>query len=425
MYHQYYSKEEQYLYINRVSILEKLENCIRKTKMGANNKLALLGTRRVGKTQSLFELIRRNAPDDNIRFCYINLQNTVLMPALFAKQYVANILYWILNDESIKLTDLENLTKIVPLSMRLNNQEIMDYLIDFSDLYARNKTANSEFLKYAFSFPQILQKNLGKSLIVIVDEFQDLLKLNQYKGVDDVLEILKRKTIYHNNILYIFAGSMVKIIEQITNSPKSALFNEVTNFYIDPFDESSVQEYMEKKGQCNNFSYSKNVNKRIFKLTLGHPFYVYLLSELINQYHKIYNLVIDEDIVNRIFIKELINPTSIIYNQLNYLYEYSLGYAQGSNLLRAILKVLAESNNLRITDIAKVLYRERSEILIALQQLEKVDLVFSENKTYSIKDKVLRFWLKNYFNNMKVELELDSVVLSELVVEFMDYFLKC
>jgi len=292
MYNQYYSKEEQYLFTDRISVLQELKYNIDQIKKGGNKKLSVLGPRRIGKTITLLELIKRNFSDDDTRFCYINLQNTVLMPSLFAKQYVANILYWLLNDSNLNIAELEDLNK------------------------------------------------------------------------------------------------------------------------------------MEKKRKRDNFPYSEEINIRIFQLTQGHPFYVYLLSEVINQYHKIYNLEIDVDIIDKIFIKELINPRSTLYNHLNYLFEHSLEYAQGSNLLRAVLKILAASDQQRITDLAKKIYRERSEIKIALGQLEKVDLVVSENKMYSIKDKVLRFWLKNYFGNINVELDLDNIVLSNLVEEFKEKYLQ-
>jgi len=424
MYNQYYSREEQYLFTDRIAVLQELKYHIDQIKKGGNKKLSLLGPRRIGKTLTLLELIKRNIADDDIRFCYINLQNTVLMPSLFAKQYVANILYWLINDSNLNIAELEDLNKIVAFSMQLNNKKITESLIRFSDLYVRNQASNNQFLEFCFSFPQIVQTNLNKNIIVIIDEFQDIIKMNQYKGVGDVLGILRVTTMGHNHILYLFAGSMVRIMEEITHDPQSPLFKQVTNIYIDFFEKNSVLEYMEKKRKRDNFPYSEEINIRIFQLTQGHPFYVYLLSEAINQYHKVYNLEIEIDTIDKIFIKELINPKSTLYNHLNYLYEHSLEYAQGSNLLRAILKILAENDQQRITDIAQKIYRERSEIKIALGQLEKVDLVSSENKLYSIKDKVLRFWLKNYFGNINVELDLDNIVLKNLVEEFKEKYLQ-
>jgi len=424
MYSQYYSKEEQYLFTDRVSILQELEYHILQVKRGSSKKLSLLGPRRIGKTLTLLEFIKRNISDDDLRFCYINLQKTVLMPFLFAKQFIANILFWLLNDEKLTIAELEDLNKLIALSMKLNNKAITDYLVRFSDLYQRNQTTSHQVLEFALSFPQVLQKNLEKNIVIIIDEFQDIIKMNKYKGVGDVLGILRIATMGNNNILYIFAGSMVRIMEQITNTPQSPLFNQVTNIYIDFFDKNSVLEYIEKRRKRDNFPYSEETNIRIFQLTQGHPFYVYLLTEAINQYHKIYDLEIETDLVDKIFIKELINPKSALYNHLSYLYEYSLEYAQGSNLLRAILKVLAVEERQRITDIAKKLYRERSEIKVALQQLLKVDLVALEDKRYSIRDKVLRFWLKNYFGNFNLELELNDIVLRNLVAEFKEKYLR-
>jgi hypothetical protein len=424
MYNLYYSKEEQYLFTDRIAVLQELTYHIDQIKKGGNKKLSLLGPRRIGKTLTLLELIKNNISDDDVRFCYINLQNTVLMPSLFAKQYVANILYWLLNDSNLNIAELEDLNKIVAFSMELNNKKITESLIRFADLYIRNQASNNQFLEFGFSFPQIVQKNLNKTIIMIIDEFQDIIKLNQYKGVGDVLGILRVATMGHNHILYVFAGSMVRIMEEITHDPQSPLFNQVSNIYIDFFEKNAVLEYMEKKRKRDNFPYSEEINIRIFQLTQGHPFYVYLLSEVINQYHKVYNLKIEIDTIDKIFIKELINPKSTLYNHLNYLFEHSLEYAQGSNLLRAILKILAESDQQRITDIAQKIYRERSEVKIALGQLEKVDLVISTDKMYSIKDKVLRFWLKNYFGNINVELDLDNVVLKNLVEEFKEKYLQ-
>ena len=45
MYNQYYSREEQYLFTDRIAVLQELKYHIDQIKKGGNKKLSLLGPR--------------------------------------------------------------------------------------------------------------------------------------------------------------------------------------------------------------------------------------------------------------------------------------------------------------------------------------------------------------------------------------------
>jgi hypothetical protein len=90
----------------------------------------------------------------------------------------------------------------------------------------------------------------------------------------------------------------------------------------------------------------------------------------------------------------LLAPGGRLARECGYCYELRLHRARGYGALKAILEILAEQEELTLTEISQRLQRTPGSTKDYLSWLEDVDLVTSRQKRYSYADPLLRVWVR-------------------------------
>jgi hypothetical protein len=90
----------------------------------------------------------------------------------------------------------------------------------------------------------------------------------------------------------------------------------------------------------------------------------------------------------------LMAPDGRLSKQCSFCYELRLHRARGYGALKAILEILAEEEELTLTEISQRLQRTPGSTKDYLSWLEDVDLVTSRQKRYSFTDPLLRVWVR-------------------------------
>jgi hypothetical protein len=90
----------------------------------------------------------------------------------------------------------------------------------------------------------------------------------------------------------------------------------------------------------------------------------------------------------------LMAPDGRLAKQCEFCYELRLHRARGYGALKAILEILAEDEDLTLTEISQRLQRTPGSTKDYLSWLEDVDLVMSRQKRYSFTDPLLRVWVR-------------------------------
>src|SRR5262249_32007241 len=80
--------------------------------------------------------------------------------------------------------------------------------------------------------------------------------------------------------------------------------------------------------------------------------------------------------------------------QCSFCYELRLHRARGYGALKAILEILADQENLTLTEISQRLQRTPGSTKEYLSGLEDVDRVTAKQKRYSFTDPLLRVWVR-------------------------------
>jgi hypothetical protein len=83
-----------------------------------------------------------------------------------------------------------------------------------------------------------------KPLVVVFDEFQDVLNL---KDAREALALLRSKVQFQTNIAYVFAGSIRNKMDNIFNNPDSAFFKSAIPIHVGYLDKNTFQEFITKK----------------------------------------------------------------------------------------------------------------------------------------------------------------------------------
>jgi len=225
--------------------LEK--NLANQLKRGQN--IYIQGERRTGKSSLIFETIRKLKRP---RIIYIDLLETKTSDD-FVKRIVSSVISIeqpesVLNKVFKKLSYLRPVASIDPLSgmptlsldpsVQLKPDSISAVLDLISSLQLKTKP-----------------------LVVVFDEFQDILNL---KDASETLAQLRSKIQFQTDIPYLFAGSIRNKMNRIFNDPDSAFFKSAIPLEVGPLNKISFQEFIAKKFKTGKRKISSPVMDHIF-----------------------------------------------------------------------------------------------------------------------------------------------------------------
>ena len=373
--------------VRRGYYLDLLDKNTNSFKKGAAKNIALLGSRKSGKTSIVNEHIK-NVKD--VVSVYIDLEKISLNPENFSIEFIGNVLFYFLKKP---LNEYKNFLLLEHL-LKIQNQIP-------KSAFSLIKTVENELLKIkpdqrllvesAFKFAETLGKENNKKFLIVLDNFENLLDLNNFSQIKDVLSIINFDA---ENVNYIVTSSAIK--------QSLALLKKFECYEIKNLDKNEVIELIKKTIE----KVEQKTIDEIFALSNGHPFATILIS-------KRYNETKD---VKKAFLIELLQKNNSIYNHCNDSLNYYYNRARGQTLLKTILKVVA-NEELRLSEIAKRIYRSAPVTKSILERLMEVDIIYKKDNKFYFADNVLRLWIKLTSKGYDFDDVPDNRVLEELAKE--------
>jgi AAA+ ATPase superfamily predicted ATPase len=259
-------------------------------------------------------------------------------------------------------------------------------------------------------FKYIAKQNCEKKLIIIIDEFQYLSKIDssivsQFQYIVD--EILKG-----HNIHLILCGSIISMMYEQTLSYLSPLYGRRTSaIKLEALKFEYLSEFFEKKSQ--------NELIELYAILYGVPKYIEMFKDSKNIYDSINQNIIDR---NSYLYDE---PKFILQNEVNEPVNYF-----------TILEVIASGEH-KIGNIASKLNKNVQNITSFISKLIELDIIYkdvpiteenpskSKKGLYFIKDNFFRFWFMYVLPN-KSQLEIDNkdIILTKIKKSFSEYVSK-
>jgi len=428
-----YPEEEQRFFTDREHHLELL--ALSKTLLaeGIRKHLALSGFRRVGKTVILKEFLRRHLleeADGQVAVAYLDLPRLALTPEAFATQYIGSVLYWLLErGDTLKGTGGRIEPYFDPAFQltavgRWGNQGLSEHLYTFNQELQKEKPNQHLLLEMAFNWPETWARALDRHVLLILDEFPEILALNNYPQIESIVALFRAILQSQSRVCYVVAGSMLSLMERIFLRADSPLFVHFQLETVGPFGREDSDELARKRLAPVEPTISPEVLAAVYQVTRGHPFYIYATTMRVVEMISLLQKPLTPQTVREAFVLETLGTTGRIYNLCRYVLEDSLQRARGETMPQAVLQVLArETEGLTLTRLARALKRPTGAIRQVLNWLMEVDLVQQRaDKIYVFCDPVLQLWVAYYYAGLELTGMPRQKVLDQLVAELMEKY---
>ena len=373
--------------IRRDYYLDLLDKNTSSFKKNSGKNIALLGARKSGKTLIVKEHLK-NIKD--VVPVYIDLEKISLNPENFSVEFIGNIIFYFLKKPLNEYKKFLLLDSLLKTEHELKSKNSFSLIKTIENELLKIKPDQKLLVESAFKFIETLAKENNKKILIALDNFENLLDLNNFFQVKDVLSLINFNS---KDIQYIVTSSAIR---QLLALEKFECY-EIKNLEKNEATEL-IKSIIEKAEQ-------KTIDD-IFSLSKGHPFVTALIS-------KRYNEVKD---VKKAFLIELLQKNNPIHEFCNDSLNYYYNRARGQTLLKTILKTVA-NEELRLSEIAKKIYRSAPVTKSILERLMEVDVIYKKDNKFHFSDNVLRLWLKLVSHGFEFDDIPDDKMLSEAAKE--------
>jgi AAA+ ATPase superfamily predicted ATPase len=125
-----------------------------------------------------------------------------------------------------------------------------------------------------FHLPEQIAKSQGKRFVVVLDEFQDIMRI----GGEDLERQLRAAIQHHSRVSYLFAGSKSHMLIDMVSEKTRPFYQMGTLMSLDKIPEDEFRQFVRSKFIKRGKKISPAAIDRIFTESQNVPHYVQLLS---------------------------------------------------------------------------------------------------------------------------------------------------
>jgi len=226
-----------------------------------------------------------------------------------------------------------------------------------------------------------------KKLVVVFDEFQDILNLPDASAA---LAILRSKVQFHTEIPYIFAGSVRNQMDEIFNHPESAFFKSAVTLNVGELERGLFGDFLREKFSKGKRTVSQGLFDKIFEIGQDVPGDVQQLCGAVWE-----STSYGDDIDDRVVPAAL----ELIYSRELKGYEISLSQLTGQQLRCLVgLARMGGKSPLSSDFTGFTGITQPASVKKALNRLIKLKVIYRYRKEYRFINPFFRSWLiyKNF-----------------------------
>ena len=343
----------------RASFLLSVENSLRQ-----GNACTLLGRRKFGKTFLAQQLGERLSPEFLVVLA--DLERMALTPEHFSLGIMGKTLAAATQAKPEDAPHFREMGFLLSLEKEMGKTA-----------YGLLKAAENELQKIkpdqrllvenAWWFCMAVAVHLKKKALIILDNAEHLAELNNFSQIGDVFSLLPQK---ESDISFLFASSAASEMKQ---------HSSFEHFAIPPLDEKEVEAMVRSIAPKTD---RKSIES-IMRLSAGHPFVARVLAK-----H-----ALDFSSPEEGFAAELLGKEGALHRYGEEALHYYYSMARGQTLIKLLLNVVAREE-LRLSEIARKIYRSAPLTKSILERLMAVDAIEKRGKVFVVSDPVLGLWLR-------------------------------
>ena len=273
-------------FVDREDILADMLSTLKdkSTRMG----FALVGSRRIGKTSILKEVVRRLEGEKDIVPVYFSIWDLVenTLPELCTR-ITLSIIEGFKPHLSLKLKMKQLLN--VPVLKFFEVLRSLDMKIAFFDeieialkMGKSGEIDHNTLVEKMFLFGEKMAKENGIRLVLVLDEFPSIMNVKNKTKLGEGI-IKKIRTICEDleNTILCISGSIRKTMEITAILPSSAFYRQFIIKNIEPFDLEATTKILENNLDAK---ISAEAISRFYELTGGIPFYLQFLGRELGRF---------------------------------------------------------------------------------------------------------------------------------------------
>jgi len=227
-----------------------------------NQHIMIKAPRRYGKTSLMTQIFWEN----NYKSVYVDIKRAKDL------KHLGDLLI----DETYKLFGVDNFLKKTKISLMallkeikakltINIQNIAEFTLE--RLEQKDNIDDIEYFLLALEIVEKLAIKEDINIKVAFDEFQDIILFE-----NDILNKVRSVIQYHQNVTYIFLGSIESIMTKIFTSKSSPFFHFTKIIDLGGLDVEELYDYVKEYFQKNNINFSDDI-RQVFVYLDGHPYY--------------------------------------------------------------------------------------------------------------------------------------------------------
>ena len=219
------------VFVDRRTQLLLFDGLLAALARGERRPIALLGLRRIGKTLLLDEVRSRHPHDCIVK---VAVDTVVSTPEAFALEVAAGVLHGALRARSA-----ERLVTTQPRSIAaaagLLGEDIVARTEELLELVDASQGNYGHLLAKVFAFPAAVSDALALPIVVMLDEFQDIRRLQHFPGTDDLWAALREALDRRGRVAFVIAGSVVTALRMLLRGGTEPLFTRFDGGELPPF----------------------------------------------------------------------------------------------------------------------------------------------------------------------------------------------
>lgn len=362
-----------------------------------NYAVALLGYRRIGKTTILLKAVEELRSRGAL-VVYFDVKKNLGDPAGFLSRLERGVFSEYVRTAGRRRTALkavrdsaerafhlisDALKGIEGVTVQLTMKPSGDLELEPRLEFGRPPDYGQMFDSAFESINRVAESFDGK-VVVVLDEFQDLVKLRRYRGLRNVLDRF-RDVVQDRarNLSYVISGSQVHLTRAFLERGTALL--HFTGLDVGELAEPAAFELFEKYcgGRELPSAKAKGGAEEAFSLVGGHPMYLMALAEAWDGAAPV------ADVYGRL----LTSPRGALSIYAEYVLTADIADARrGEPVLRTLMRTLAAGSK-SVSEIAKATGIEQAALPSYLSELLRHDLAVAEHGTYAVRDRVVRDYL--------------------------------
>jgi AAA+ ATPase superfamily predicted ATPase len=356
--------------VNRRLQLRLFDDVLTSLQRGERRHIALLGLRRIGKTILLDE-VRARHPDKCI--VKLSVDTIVSTPEGFALDFVAAVLETACRVRGLRRTVTGQSRSIVTAAALLSG-DLVPYVDELLDLVETSRDYG-RLLAKVFVFPVAVSSVLDLPILMILDEFQDLRRLENFSGTENLWAVLREALDRRGKVAFTIAGSIVTYVRQILRDGNDPLFSRFDEQYLPPFAPEDTRELATGVWERVNLGWDAEAVERIHTLAGGYPFYIHVIARTAADLAHSLGDRVTRDCIDLTFQQLLLERDSTLGIYLQYLYTQAIASVRGENIPDAVMRYLARHEWSRMSVVARGIRRSAGQINDVVSELITIDIL--------------------------------------------------